>query len=210
MKFNEFLNKYNNKHVDYDNAYGGQCVDLFRMYAKEVLEISQPRGVVGAKDFWKNYESDPNLYNNFVRIKNTLSFVPKKGDVAIWYNGAYGHIAICTGKGDTKFFEVFEQNKPLESVCHIQRENYNGFYGVLRPRNQTNLNESFNVIVDKSRAMVRSNPNSNSYLAGSRELKKGDIFVATDLVIGEDVYGNNKWYKSAKGNYVWSGGLRRI
>lgn len=210
MKFNEFINKYNGKHVDYDGAYGAQCVDLFRMFAKEVLEIGQAKAVNGAKDFWRNYESDPNLYNNFIRIKNTLSFVPQKGDIAIWYNGTYGHIAICTGNGDTRSFEIFEQNRPVGHRCRIAKDYYSKFYGVFRPKNQNNLIDYYKVRVDKKVAMVRSQPNSNSALAGSQKLVKGDIFNVVGTVIGESVNGNNIWYKSKVGNFVWSGGLRRI
>ena len=71
-------------------------------------------------------------------------------------------------------------------------------------------NNKFNVKVKKKRAMVRCQPNSKANLAGSRELHFGDVFIATDIVKGENVNGNNLWYKSAKGNYVWSGGLNRI
>ena len=139
MYFDDFKRKYNNKGVDYDGYYGNQCVDLFRQFNKEVLGIEQPKGVRGAKNFWTNYKNDKNLYNNFTRIANTPTFVPQKGDVAIWYYGTYGHIALCTGKGNVDTFEVLEQNKPLNSVCHLQNENYNGFYGVLRPKNQDKI-----------------------------------------------------------------------
>ena len=210
MKFNEFINKYNNKYVDYDGAYGGQCVDLFRMYCKEVLEIGQARAVNGAKNFWTNYSNDPNLYNNFIKIKNTLSFVPQKGDIAIWHNGTYGHIAICTGNGDTKSFEIFEQNRPLKSKCHLGRDHYRNFYGVLRPKDKKNIEEYFLVRVDKAKAMVRKEANSQSALAGSKELVKGDTFKAVATVKGENVSGNDIWYKSKVGNFVWSGGLSKI
>lgn len=78
MYFRDFMNKYMGKYVDYDGAYSAQCVDLFRQFNKEVLEIAQPRGVNGAKDFWKNYSTDPNLYNNFDKIANTPTFVPQE------------------------------------------------------------------------------------------------------------------------------------
>ena len=76
MYLADFFKKYNNKKIYYDKAYGAQCVDLFRQFNKEVLGISQPRGVNGAKDFWSNYSKDANLYNNFSKIANTPAFVP--------------------------------------------------------------------------------------------------------------------------------------
>jgi hypothetical protein len=35
----DFKNKWNGKRVDYDNASGYQCVDLFKQYMTEVLGI---------------------------------------------------------------------------------------------------------------------------------------------------------------------------
>lgn len=53
---------------------------------------------------------------------------------------------------------------------------------------------------------VRSQPTSQSATAGSMQLVKGDVFTAVTLVEGETVSGNNKWWKSSLGNFVWSGG----
>lgn len=192
----------------------GQCVDLFRQFNKEVLGIAQPKGVNGAKDFWNNYDKDANLHNNFDRIANTPSFVPQLGDVAIWGNGTYGHIAICTGKGDVNRFESFDQNYPTGSVCHYVTHNYSGFLGVLRPKAQNKIKApvvtTFKVRVDKAEANVRKQPKLSAPLAGSKVLHKGDVFVATEIVTGDNVNGNNKWYHSKVGNYVHSRGLTKI
>lgn len=214
MYFKDFINKNNGKVIDFDGAYGGQCVDLFRFYNRDVLEIAQPKPG-NAKDFWGNYTSDPNLYNNFERIANTPTFVPIEGDVMIWGNGKYGHIAVCTGDGDTNWFNSFDQNYPIGSACKIVKHNYNNVLGVLRPKAQNKIKAPvityYNVRVDKAcGAYVRSQPNTGASLAGSKTLKKGDVFKATELVDGENVSGNNKWYHSKVGNYVWSGGLTRI
>ena len=214
MYLEDFLKKYNGKKIDYDGYYSAQCVDLFRQFNKEVLGIAQPRGVNGAKDFWNNYSNDANLYNNFDKIANTPSFVPQFGDVAIWGNGSYGHIAICTGKGDVNKFESFDQNYPTGSACHYVTHNYSGFLGVLRPKAQNKLKApvvtEFKVRVDKAEANVRKQPKLSAPLAGSKVLHKGDVFVATEIVNGDNVNGNNKWYHSKVGNYVHSRGLTRI
>ena len=54
-------------------------------------------------------------------------------------------------------------------------------------------------------ANVRSAPNISAPLAGSKTLVKGDVFTSVGLVTGSSVAGNNKWHKSSRGNYVWSG-----
>lgn len=136
IDFDNFIKKYNGKYVDHDGKYGAQCVDLFRQYNHEVLDLEkQPAGVIGAKDFWTNYEKDPMLYKNFKKIKNTPLFIPQKGDVMIWSGkyGPYGHIAIVV---DAKLmsFTAFSQNDPAGSKCFIKKYNYNNVLGVLRPR----------------------------------------------------------------------------
>lgn len=58
---------------------------------------------------------------------------------------------------------------------------------------------------------VRTEPTSQSAPVDqptpSKKLTKGDTFTAVDCVDGEDPYGdgNNKWYKSSLGNYVYTG-----
>lgn len=142
MFLNEFINKYNGQKVDFDGAYGSQCVDLFRFFNKEVLEIEQPKGVRGAKDFWGNYDTDNVLQANFDRIANTPDFVPQSGDIAVFYNGEYGHVSICTGENsDTKVFESFDQNFPYGSACKKVQHNYSNFYGVLRPKAQDKIRQ---------------------------------------------------------------------
>lgn len=54
---------------------------------------------------------------------------------------------------------------------------------------------------------VRVLPNSKSALGGSRTLNAGDTFKYSAKVFGESVSGNNIWYHSTRGNYVWSGNV---
>lgn len=139
MNTKEFIDKYNGKKIDWDGAYGGQCVDLFRQYVHEVLALSQPKSVTGAADFWTNYDSDPALKNNFDKIANSATFVPIEGDLMIWNKkagGGFGHISVCTDKGDVNGFESFDQNWKTISVCELISHVYTNVYGVLRPKNQ--------------------------------------------------------------------------
>jgi len=136
MTFDEFVKKYNGKTIDYDGGCGVQCVDLAKLYMDKVLGIKI--GAIGnAHAYYDNFDKVSTLNKNFTRIKNTASFVPKKGDIAVWsksMNG-YGHIAICTGEGDTKHFYTYDQNwngKSMKKVKHT----YNYFNGVLRPKKQ--------------------------------------------------------------------------
>lgn len=212
MNIIDFFNKYNGRAIDRDGYYGAQCMDLYNQYQEEVMGI-KPKGAVYAKDVWNTYNKD-----DFTQISNTYDFVPKLGDVAVWgyaSSNPYGHVAICTGKGDINTFESFDQNWSAQ-VCKYENHNYfGGFLGVLRPKKgDISYNTKFKVRVDKAEANVRKEPNTTSAIVpqpgGFDCLKKGDIFVAVGTVNGENVEGNTTWYKSAKGNYVWSGGLTKL
>lgn len=104
MNYTEFKNKWLGKPINYDNAYGAQCMDVYRMYVKEVLLCPQSPPVQGAKDVWNTY-----LPEFFDRIDNTPTGVPNQGDIVIWGMSPYGHIAICD-HASTSTLTCFEQN----------------------------------------------------------------------------------------------------
>ena len=130
MNLDQFITKYNNKIVDFDGAYGGQCVDLYRQYVKEVLNVPQSPPVAGAKDIWNTY-----LPAHFDRFNNTPLGVPQKGDIIIWGSkyGPYGHVGVYVS-GNVLNFTSFDQNDPVGSRCHLQKHNYNGVLGWLRAK----------------------------------------------------------------------------
>ena len=131
MTLDQFITKWLGKKADFDGAYGGQCVDLARFYWKEVTCTPQPKGVNGAADFWTNYPTDPALNQNFDRIDNTPTGVPKNGDVMIWNKkagGGFGHISMFIS-GDTNGFLSFDQNWPTLSVCTKTQHNYTNVLG---------------------------------------------------------------------------------
>lgn len=136
MLLEEFVEKYLGKKVDVDGAYGGQCVDLFRQYVEEVLELPQPAPVKGAKLFWEGFDVDKNLYTYWDRISNSPFGVPEPGDCVIWNGnagGGYGHVSIFL-EGGLMGFKSFDQNWPTLDVCTITDHNYKNVYGWLRPK----------------------------------------------------------------------------
>ena len=178
MTFDQFIAKWLYKKADWDNFYQGQCVDLFRYYCDEVLEISQPAGVWGAGNFWSDFDSDPILVANFTKVANTADFVPTKGDVVIWNfyaGGGYGHIAIATGDNSgLQYFKSFDQNWSKISYCEIVNHNYKNVWGVLRPKK--NINEGGNMadeMMQISKAdfeKLRKNSESLDAIAGYLKL----------------------------------------
>jgi len=131
MTFNEFIAKYDGKGINYDGAYGNQCVDLYRQYVKEVCGVPQSPSVAGAKDIWNTY-----LSAHFDRIANTPTGVPQAGDIVIWGStiGTYGHVAVFIS-GNVNTFTSFDQNWPDtggKGVAHKQSHDYKGVLGWLR------------------------------------------------------------------------------
>ena len=144
MIFQQFLEKYNGKPVDFDGAYGNQCMDLMHQYIYNVLGLTDKRilAAPGAKDVYLNY---PNIVGSqfFDRFENTPTGIPKEGDIIFWGTkiGAYGHVAIFV-EGDIKKFLSFDQNYPIGSLPHIQFHTYNGILGWLRFKTNVDIPSS--------------------------------------------------------------------
>lgn len=133
MTLDEFIKKYEQKQVDYDKAFGAQCVDLFRQYSKEVLNISQHTGAVeGAKDLYINFDEMPLMDKYFQKV-----YTPQKGDIAIFdgnKSNKYGHVAIVLYVTN-KTIIVFEQDGyNQEKGCHFGMWDYSRLLGFLRGR----------------------------------------------------------------------------
>lgn len=140
MTYKEFVAKWKGKGINYDNFAGAQCMDVYRMYVKEVLGCPQSKPVTGAKDVWTTY-----LPEYFDRIANTPTGVPQQGDIVIWGMAPYGHIAICDS-ATTSTLTCFEQNwTELDGsgVSEIRRHgNYNNVLGWLRFKKQLPVEET--------------------------------------------------------------------
>lgn len=137
MTLEEFVKKYNGKKVDFDNAYGAQCVDLFRQYAKEVLGIEEHTGPCatsgGAKDLFLDYSKMPIEKKYFIR-STQKNWIP--GDVLIWDQSPtnkYGHVAIFLAKLGNSLL-VFEQNGITQAGAEIQVRTRDNLLGYLRKR----------------------------------------------------------------------------
>lgn len=66
----------------------------------------------------------------------------------------------------------------------------------------------FTATVNVRALRVRTEPNTSAPLGGSRYLYNNDKFITTSFAIGEKVEGENRWWISTKGNYVWVGGTK--
>lgn len=141
MTYDEYFAKTNEKYIDYDGKYGVTCFDLANDYCVKVLGGKQFLGLY-AWEIYENFDNQPSK-ELFTRIKNTPDFVPKKGDIIVWaqsLNGEAGHVEVCTGNGDTTWFESYGQNWTGDhDKCTLLSHNYNHILGVLRPKNQSQI-----------------------------------------------------------------------
>lgn len=127
MSYTDFTAKYNGHGIDFDHYYGFQCMDLAHQYAVEVVGKDFSPAPT-AKDVWNQ-----NI-NGYDKIANTPSGVPTQGDIIIWGTGVgpSGHIAVYD-HGGVYTFTSFDQNWPINSLCHFQQHNYNGVLGWFHP-----------------------------------------------------------------------------
>lgn len=143
MTYDEFVKKYMGKSIDYDKAAGVQCVDIAQLYVDKVFGCP---GIIYAngKDYYEKFENYKVLTNNFIKIKNTPTLIPKKGDIVVWGTGLgnkWGHVAISTGEGNTNEFYSIDENWG-QKLVHKVKHNYKGFLGVLRPKDQSKINST--------------------------------------------------------------------
>jgi len=147
LTFQQFLEKYNGQmKVGTTPENTGECVGLVMKWLVETLGLPMVWG--NAKDLINN--CDKNAYE--VEY-NTPTGVPKKGNIIVWSSamgGGYGHTAISTGTGNITTFEVFEQNNPTGSNCHLKTyPNYNNVIGWFRPKTATDYKKLYEVSLQK-------------------------------------------------------------
>lgn len=132
MTLLEFVNKNCGKKVDFDGYYGAQCVDLFRQYCRDVLDVPHTGAVEGAKDLVERYWSLPVERKHFVLCKDASSV--KSGDVVVWGatdKNRYGHVAIAVAE-DENVLLVFEQDGFKQDGAKLAWRSKNNVIGVLK------------------------------------------------------------------------------
>lgn len=146
ISLSQFIAKWEGKGIDFEGAFGFQCVDLYRQYVKEVLGFPQSPGVRGAVNIWTSYLTD-----RFDRIENTPTGVPLPGDIPIWntkMGGGYGHVAVVIS-ATVNSLTVFEQDGTINSVARRKTYSYTNVLGWLHPK-KANVSENDILIPKKT------------------------------------------------------------
>lgn len=127
MTLEAFILLYVGTGMDFDGRFGYQCVDLYRYYLHDVLQIPQSPPVVGAADIWMSPPPE------CVKIPNTPTNIPLPGDMVVWSRnyGPFGHVGIFY-LGDVMKFVSFDQNLPTGTLAHLQHHTYANVLGWLR------------------------------------------------------------------------------
>lgn len=126
-----WLSAHVNKNWDVDGFPANQpyqCYDLANLYAVEIGGSGRFTGLYAADIIGQ-------AGTKYRRINNSPTFVPQTGDIMVWnknVGGGAGHVAICTGEGDTNYFVSLDQNWNRPTATYV-RHDYNHVIGVLRP-----------------------------------------------------------------------------
>lgn len=102
---NNWINAHNNRYLDYDGAYGAQCVDLYAFYTTGFVG-GRPNPVGYAPEIFDNFDSS--VYSRFGANSSA-----RAGDVAIWNPGGYtpvGHVAVVVGDNGDGTLRVLQSN----------------------------------------------------------------------------------------------------
>lgn len=135
MDMQSFIDYWTGKKIDFDGAYGAQCMDLMHQYLSEMFHLSgDVLRAPTAYDAYKNGDED------FVRVPVSEL---QKGDLVFWndtYVEGTGHVAVFLEAGNSGF-NSFDQNWPINSACHTQWHTLSGVAGGLRHKSLINNNE---------------------------------------------------------------------
>jgi len=153
MNHQEWVSKWLGKPIDYDKAYGAQCVDVARQYAADVHGVTNLEGVHGAVDFFVKHSSRPIQIANYFAIKYQEGMEIPQGALVVWgaiiSNGNFGHIGICDSSTqltltvlDQDGFDNPQRDVKLGSVNGLRKRtvtygNVLGYLVLRQDRNQT-------------------------------------------------------------------------
>ena len=128
-----WINENTGKWIDIDGMYGAQCMDLAVAYALHFWNFQ----LTGNAENLRNQQ----LPNGWQRIQNHAGFIPKLGDIFIWYgqNHPYGHTGIVI-EGYDNSYKCLNQNTAgthggvgSEAVVSTWEYTRGPFWGVVRP-----------------------------------------------------------------------------
>lgn len=110
MTFDDYKKKWVGKRIDYDGAYGFQCVDQARHFTEQVHGVKIKAFGGSARNGRQTWE--PFLWLPYVRVRYDWMEIPPRWAIIFFKptkQNPYGHVAV-TWKCSNKELWVIEQN----------------------------------------------------------------------------------------------------
>lgn len=132
MKLKNFIEKYQNKSIDFDKRFSFQCLDIFNQYLVDVYKIKEPIKEFPVMSAFQLFNM-ARVKRNFQTQNNGLFDIPKPGDIVVWSQGVgpHGHVGICVS-ANLMTLDVFEQNWNGVQRCVTNRHSYRHIIGFFR------------------------------------------------------------------------------
>lgn len=198
----QFIEKYNDKYIDVDNAYGAQCWDLWSKYAQEVFGI--PQVETNTTDgyartvYTEKYLQSKKLQEVFER--QGAMYTPVSGDVVFFDKCAYytgSHVAIVVADRGSSVW-CFSQNPNAARLMELPKKSVLGYF---HPK--TNALKTPSTIVD-----YPSNANvvAGTYVTAVERLNIRDAPTLGGNVVATyrkgQIVNLEKWGRYQDG-YIW-------
>ena len=130
-----FYKAYVGKSIDYDGAYGVQCVDAFRVLCEYLGIPSKPTPNNWADGYWIYRDSlGYSKYFDYITDYKKL----QSGDVVIWKRGCKSHpsshVAMAYKTSAVSSLQEFGQNQGTFRGFTLKSTNFTDMLGALRPK----------------------------------------------------------------------------
>lgn len=118
----------------YYYGYKWQCVEFVKRFYYEVYHHEMPDGAGNAKYFFNPMlgQGELNEQRDLIQYDNGGNEKPQEGDLLVFNESAYGHVAIICGVGED-WIEVIQQNSEVPREKY-RLENKNGLYTITGER----------------------------------------------------------------------------
>lgn len=175
----DFINRHEGKRVKHAMGYGGQCMDLYRIYVDEVFGVAQSPSVNSAKDVWHTYNKD--AFDRIPYDPYTPFQKPQPGDIIIWGPGIgeHGHISIVVS-ANSYTFQSLDQNFPTGSSVALTNHTYRHVLGWLRRKQTIPWQQRVNQVI---RNTAGREPMKKEQMYFAKRIHKGTITDYGDLLI---------------------------
>lgn len=216
MTFDEFVNSRRGQGGWGTNPSDkGECLGLLNDGEVQMRGILYPiQGITYARDFLNGNNTRPDLYERVENDPNSATQVPSKGDMIVWGNvgDARGHVAYVidapVGVNDVQVLDQW-QGAPAQ----IRNYTYSTCKGWWHIKPQTPPEPAIGATqrkVGSAGVKYRKEPNTSSELLITSVITDGivdggQIANLVGYVNGQNVDGNDVWFKGTGGGYMWSG-----